>query len=244
MAGGYDSLNPKPRRFYKQAEVVATAAGGASSWAIALDGRTAKTPAGRPLVAPTEALAQRIAEEWSGQGEVIDVSRMPLTRWIFTTLDRKDGADQAMAKILADHAGADLLCYRAEGPAELVVLEAEAWDPILTWAEQSLGLVFVVTSGIMHRSQPEATLARVADLALALDPFRRTGLAFAAGLFGSAVLSFAVAQGRLGGEAAFDLSRLDEAHQAARWGVDAEAATRTASLRQDARTLQLWFNLL
>ncbi len=244
MAGGSDSPNPKPRRFYKQAEVVATEAGGVSSWAIALDGRTAKTPAGRPLVAPTEALAQHIADEWSVQGEVIDVSRMTLTRWAFTTLDRIDGSDQALANALADHADADLLCYRADAPAELVALEAEAWDPLLAWAEQSLGLIFVVTRGVVHRPQPEATLARVASLARGLDPFRRTGLAFAAGLFGSAILAFALSEGRLGGEAAFDLSRLDEAYQAARWGVDAEAATRTASLRQDARTLQLWFNLL
>jgi chaperone required for assembly of F1-ATPase len=169
---------------------------------------------------------------------------MTLTRWAFTTLDRIDGSDQALANALADHADADLLCYRADAPAELVALEAEAWDPLLAWAEQSLGLIFVVTRGVVHRPQPEATLARVASLARGLDPFRRTGLAFAAGLFGSAILAFALSEGRLGGEAAFDLSRLDEAYQAARWGVDAEAATRTASLRQDARTLQLWFNLL
>ena len=58
----------------------------------------------------------------------------------------------------------------------------------------------------------------------------------AAGLFGSAILALALQRGRLTGEAAFDLSRLDEAFQEEQWGVDAEAAVRSrVTLRQRRR---------
>ena len=55
-----------------------------------------------------------------------------------------------------------------------------------------------------------------------------TGLATAVPLFGSAVLGLAVHRGALTGQAAFDLSRLEEAFQEELWGVDADNAERTA----------------
>ncbi len=36
------------------------------------------------------------------------------------------------AAMLAAYGATDLLCYRAEGPLELVVRQAEAWDPLLS----------------------------------------------------------------------------------------------------------------
>ncbi|RZJ84190.1 MAG: ATPase, partial [Brevundimonas sp.] len=48
----------------------------------------------------------------------------------------------------------------------------------------------------------------------------------------------------LTGEAAFDLSRLDEAFQEGQWGVDAENAERTAARRAEAMLLERWFNAL
>jgi chaperone required for assembly of F1-ATPase len=67
------------------------------------------------------------------------------------------------------------------------------------------------------------------------------GLAFGAALFGSAVLGIALLRGWLSGEAAFELSRVDEAWQEEKWGVDAEAAERTARLRGEAAMLERWF---
>ena len=56
------------RRFYDQASTVAAAEG----FAVALDGKGVRTPAGRNLAAPTQALAQAIAAEWDAQRDVID----------------------------------------------------------------------------------------------------------------------------------------------------------------------------
>jgi len=237
MALRPDSPNPKPRRFYKAAAVAEQEAG----FAVTLDGRTAKTPAGGRLTLPTRALADAIADEWAAQGDAIDVAAMPLTRLVFTALDRAEDAHDALALSLARYAQADALCYFAEAPQDLVSRQIAEWSPVLDWAAQALGLHFVRTTGVVHTPQPPETLARVAELARALDGFSLTGLAFAAGLFESAILALAVQRKRLSGLEAYALSRLEEGYQEERWGVDAEAAVRVEGLRRDAAAVERWF---
>jgi chaperone required for assembly of F1-ATPase len=87
-------------------------------------------------------------------------------------------------------------------------------------------------------------VARVREMALALDDFALTGLAALVPLLGSAVLGLAVQRGVVSGELAFDLSRIDEAFQESRWGVDAENAARTAARRAEAALFDRWFRVL
>jgi len=236
----HDALN-RPKRFWKEASVGPREDAG---FPVLLDGRRAKTPAGAALVLPTEPLARLVAREWADSGEYVVYAAMPATRLAFTTIDRIGGARDAVAGEVAKYAGSDLLCYFAEEPSELYEREAAAWGPLLDWAEADLGLRFVRAAGIVHQSQPAETVERVKALALELDDFRLAGLSWAAGLFGSAVLAFALARGRLGGGEAFDLSRLDETFQNELWGVDEEAAERAAALRTEAELLERWFEAL
>jgi chaperone required for assembly of F1-ATPase len=53
-----------------------------------------------------------------------------------------------------------------------------------------------------------------------------------------------VHRGKLTGDAAFDLSRLDETFQEERWGVDHEAAERAPRMRAEAEMLDRWFAAL
>src|SRR5579859_6287831 len=73
----------KPRRFYKAVSVEAEGA----CLAVRLDGRTPRTPQGRPLVLPTRALADLIADEWRVQGDLIAYASMPATRLAHTAID-------------------------------------------------------------------------------------------------------------------------------------------------------------
>lgn len=231
---------PKPRRFYKAVDIQPQEGG----FGVRLDGRGAKTPGGRALIVPTERLARLLAREWDAQASEIVFDAMPATRLAFTTLDRAAEARAGMADEVARYADSDLLCYVAEEPLILAEREAEAWGPWLRWAETELGVALAPSIGISTRRQAPDAIDRVRMLAAELDDFALTGLTFAAGLYGSAVLAFAVARGELGGEDAFEVSRLDEAFQEERWGVDAEAAQRTERLRADARLVQAWFDAL
>lgn len=239
-AGFVDFAPDQVRRFWKAVSVEPDGQG----WAVRLDGRMPKSPAGHSLVLPTEGAAQLVAGEWAGQGEVLIPATMPATRLAFTAIDRVREAREAVADEITAYAGSDVICYLAETPDTLVERQARDWTPWRDWAERELGCVLVPVAGIVHRQQADETLAAVRKQALALDDYALTGVAMATPLLGSAVLAFAVQRGALSGAEAFDLSRLDEAFTEERWGVDAEAAERTEGLRAEAVMLERWFAAL
>lgn len=230
----------RPRRFFKAVNVGGVDGG----FAPLLDGRAPRTPAGGRLVVPTAALAGLLAEEWDAQIEVIDPAVMPLTRLAATTIDRIAGAREPVADEIAGYAGSDLLCYFAEAPDSLVAEQARRWGPWLDWAASELAMPLERAQGVLHQSQPAGSLARARALALALDPFTLTGVADLTALLGSAVLALAVQRGALDAGEAFELSRLDEAFQEARWGVDEEARQRTEGRRAHAILLGRWLSAL
>ena len=213
-------------------------------FAVLLDGRTLRGPKGAPTVLPNTALAELVAQEWEDQGATLELASMAGTRLANTALESVPLAREAIARQVADYAGTELLCYRAEDPEGLVARQTERWDPVLARAENELGLAFVRVAGIVHQPQPPDTLAAVEALALALDDFALTGLAFGVPLFGSAVLSIGLMRGWFGPDEAYDLSRLDEAWQEEKWGIDDEAAERTARLRGEAHLLGRWYAAL
>lgn len=196
------------------------------------------------MVTPTRALAEIIAQEWEGQGEILDVAGMHATRLANTAIDSVPEARAATAQSVADYVSSDLLCYFAEEPEALVARQTAQWEPVLQRAEGELGLSFVRAAGIIHRPQPEPTLVKVRDLAAALDDFRLAGVAFGASLYGSGVLALALQRGWLNGAQALALSRLDEIFQEEAWGVDEEAAERVARLAVESAMLDAWFRAL
>ncbi len=208
---------------------------------VMLDGRGLRGPKGSPTILPTRALADQVAEEWVRQGEQLALASMHAMRLANTALEATHHAREATAQSIADFAGSDLLCYYAVAPAGLLERQERLWGPILDRAEAELGLRFIRVAGIVHQAQPPETLESVRAMALELDDFGLTGLAFGAALFGSAALAIALQLGWLGGEEAFALSRVDEAWQEEKWGVDDEAAERTARLHGEAVMLDRWF---
>jgi chaperone required for assembly of F1-ATPase len=142
------------------------------------------------------------------------------------------------------YAGADLLCYFADGPARLIHRQENAWGPLLDWARDSHGLGFVRTAGIVHRPQPPETLARLAALLIPMDDFTLAAMAFAASLFGSAIVALALREGRIDADEAMAAARLDEIFQEEQWGVDAEAAARADAMAEDAVMLSALFAAL
>jgi len=229
------------KRFYAKAEVAPSETG----IAVTLDGRTPRSPEGRRLILPTRGMAELVAKEWAAQGAEIAPATMIATRLAWMGLAFADGEGREVAAArLGEYAGSDLLCYFADGPAALIEQQQRLWTPLIDWAESELGVVFSPARGIVHQAQPEATLQRFRDLAGAEDAFALAGLTAAAPLFGSAILAFALRRGWLEADAAFSLSRIDDAFQEERWGIDAEAAARVAAMANEALMLGRWFEAL
>jgi len=217
------------KRFYAAVTVLAEEGG----YGVRLDDRPLRTPGRAPLLLPCTALAEGVAEEWRAQGETIEPRAMPLTGLANAAIDQVAPDCALFARGLADYAGADLLCYRAEGPASLVAREAAAWDPLLDWARARYDVRFTLAAGIVHTPQPPETVARLREAIAGRGPFALAGLSPLVTIGGSLVAALAVAEGAVAAEEAFAATHLDEYWQAERWGEDAEAAEARAARKRD-----------
>jgi chaperone required for assembly of F1-ATPase len=234
MSGGW-----KSRRFWTEATVAPTGNG----FALHLDGRPARTPAKAPLVLPTAALAEAVASEWATQVGEIDPASMPLTRAANSAIDRVAPNRGEVARLIADHAGSDLICYRATEPRELIARQARVWDPLLAWAEQRFGLRPAVTEGIVHVAQPPEWIEATAREVGATDPFRMTGLYDLVAISGSFVIGFAVAEGAISDAEGWAASRIDEDWQVEQWGADDEALAAASQRRAAFETAARFWRL-
>jgi chaperone required for assembly of F1-ATPase len=228
------------RRFYKAATVM----GAESAWRVALDGREIKTPARRNLVLKSLGLAQAIAAEWEAQEAKVRPHTMPLMQIASTAIDR---VGPERARIVAETAGyaeTDLVCYRAEGPAELVARQAAAWDPLLDWVRERYDVSLRTASGVMAVDQPENALAGLRRVVESQDDLRLTALAVLVGATGSLAIGLAVLEKRLSPHEAVAAAQLDELYQAERWGSDPEAEARRAGLSADIVQARRFLDLL
>lgn len=217
------------KRFWKEAKAEAAEDG----WTVRLDGRPLRTPAKAPFLAPTRALAEAAAAEWAAQEAEVKPAEMPFTRAVNTAIDRTRPEWEAVAAAVAAYGGSDLLCYRAEGPEALRARQDAHWNPLLHWAEEAHGARLVTASGIVHRAQDEAALARLEAAVRRFDAFGLTALYDLTALSGSLVIALAVAQRRLDAGEGWRLSRLDESWNEEFWGVDDLAAATAARKARD-----------
>jgi chaperone required for assembly of F1-ATPase len=228
------------KRFWKEVSVKPEAGG----WTIELDGRPVKTPARSPLVVPTEMLGQAIADEWRSVGGTIDPRTMPLTGLANAAIDRVAPDRQAFAQGLARFAEADLACYRAEGPRELVERQEQAWDKLLAWGRRRYDVDFATTCGVVHVAQPDATVERLTHAVAALDAFHLAGLSPLVTIGGSLVAALAVLEKAITPDEAWAAVSIDERWQLEQWGVDSEAEIALENRSRDFFAAARFLDLL
>ena len=210
---------------------------------LALDGRPVRTPGRTPLLLPTPALAEAVAEEWRAVRETIDPRAMPLTGLANAAIDRVAPAHDSFAAGLAAFGASDLLCYRADAPEPLRERQAAAWDPLLAWAQRRYDVHFTVTAGVMPQPQPPATLARLDEAVAARSDWELAGLSPVVTISGSLIAALALLEGAASIETVWAAAQVDEAWQAEQWGQDSLAVqareNRWADLSAAARFLAL-----
>ena len=228
------------KRFWKDVGVEREGDG----WAIQLDGRPVKTPARAALVVPAKSLADGIADEWRAVGEKIDPRAMPLTGLANAAIDRVAPHPQDFAQAVARYAEADLACYRADRPRELVSRQEEEWDWLLSWARRRFDVDFVTTSGVTHVDQAQATVERLSHAVAALDPFRLAGLSPLVTVGGSLIAGLAVLEKAIKSDRAWHAVSVDERWQLEQWGSDAEAELALANGQRDFLAAAKFLDLL
>ena len=219
----------KQKRFWTNVGVAEVDGG----FAVQLDGRGVKTPAKAPLNVPTKALADAIAAEWEAQEGVVNPNLMPFTRSANASIDKVMIQHGEVADMLAAYGDADLLCYRATDPIELVERQSEQWDPVLAWAASELDASLMTRQGIMHIPQGEKTLRILSDRTHALTAYQLAAFHDLVSLSGSLILGFATAYGYAAVDELWNKSRLDELWQEEQWGPD-EAAQALSDVKKAA----------
>jgi chaperone required for assembly of F1-ATPase len=196
------------------------------------------------LVLPTSALAEEIAAEWAAQGEELAPASMPMMRMACAAIDLL--SDQREREILemATYGETEMLCYRAERPAELIARQEAIWQPLLDWAAQDLDAPLVSTAGIVHSGQPEASLQALRRRIESFDNMALAALSVAVRSSGSLIIGLALHAGRLDSEVAYEAAELDASYQIALWGEDAEASRRRAGVKADIAAAERFFRAL
>lgn len=229
-----------PKRFYEAVRIKRVQNG----HAILLDGKPLRTPARAELVLPTRALAKAVAGEWDAQDENIEPETMPLTKRANTALDQVRGREGAVVEEIVAYAASDLLCYRAEGPEGLLELQRGHWDPVLAWVEGEFGARFKTQAGVSHITQPQASLAHIAEAFAAYDFYELATLHAMTTLTGSALLVLAHGCGKLIADELWAAAHVDEDWQISQWGEDGEAQTRRILRRAEFDTESRFWKLL
>ncbi len=211
-----------PRRFYKQACVGEQD----GFFRVELDGRATRTPGKAPVLVPSMELAQLMANEWEAQAQFIDARTMPLVRLVNSAIEGGEAATVALRAEVIKYAGNDLLLFRAESPRELVKLQERHWDAVLVDLSRYFTVKFQPTIGIIHRDQPENTLARLAQSLAGADHFVLSAMVSITGLTGSALLAIALRHGLIDQQAGWAAAHVDEDYNALMWGADHEALAR------------------
>lgn len=210
------------KRFWKETAVQAAEDG--AGFEVRLDGRMVRTPAKTPLVLPTRTMAEAVASEWDAQEGKINPLSMPVTRGANAALDKVAAQHTEVSDMIADYGDSDLLCYRAASPVELVERQAQAWNPLLDWAETALGARLLPRTGVIHQPQESGAIAALRGQVHALDPFELAAFHDLVAMSGSLVIGFAALHEYAPITQLWDVSRVDENWQIEQWGEDDEAA--------------------
>ncbi len=217
------------KRFFQSVDVNADG----DVYRVVLDGRPIRTPEGSEVVLPTRALADRVASEWAAQEETISPLTMPATRLACTAVDKVAPVRDAVIDQLTRYGENDLLCYRSEGPDDLIAHQAKSWQPILDWLQATHGVALNVTHGIVHVPQPGDSIAKLGALITRFDDFKLAGFGELTQLTGSLALALSFMDGEVSGESLFLASQLDDDWQADKWGEDSEAVARRKNLQNE-----------
>ncbi len=218
----------KAKRFWKEARVEQVPDG----FTVRLDERPIKTPAKRALVLPTRGYAEVVAAEWDAQEGEIKPDLMPATKTANAALDKVAVQHGEVADMLADYGDSDLLCYRADRPDDLIARQNAHWDPMLDWAERTLGARLKTRTGVMHVPQDPRALEVLRQRTHALSAFELAAFHDLVSLSGSLILGFAASLEARPATEIWALSRLDEEWQAEQWGRDDAAEAMAAVKKQ------------
>ncbi|WAT19127.1 ATP12 family chaperone protein [Aurantiacibacter sp. MUD11] len=223
------------KKFWKDVSVEERDGG----WQVTLDGRAIRTQGGQQQVAPSRALADLVAGEFAAQGEEIDTRSFVFRDMVDYALDIVAKQREATVTQLLEYAQTDTLCYRADPDEPLYKRQQELWEPLVSACEATHGIRLERASGIIHRPQPEDSIAALRQRLEAEDHFSLAGLQTITSLAASLVVALAALEDQADTTALFAAANAEQDWQAELWGWDfAAEEARKAKLEAFEKAAQ------
>jgi chaperone required for assembly of F1-ATPase len=217
------------RRFWR----AVTLSRGGGGWQVALDGRGMLTQGCRlPQTVPNRALGELLAAEWESQGEEVDPASFPARDLADFAIDEIAFDQNAAIARLLPYADTDTLCYRAHPDEPLHDHQRREWDPLIERLADRVGARLKPVSGIVHRPQDGAALARLRKLLETYDPFTLAAMETMASLSASLTVPLLFIEDAGDPGTLWDAAELEQRWQRERWGEDEEAAANAARRRE------------
>lgn len=188
------------------------------SYGITLDGRILKTPAKKELRLPSQALAIAIAAEWECQRGRIDTELMPLMSIAATALDQPQHRSVVIQTMLSFLPSDPAVC-RLEPDGNLSVKQSNAFDPILSWVQSSIGAKLEPTHSIFGAKISEEDLATFREYLETFDQWELASAEQLAASCKSLCLAIAAVRGNFSIKQVLETARVEEDHQIEEWGL-------------------------
>lgn len=215
-----------------------------SGFQIFLDEKPIETPNKNLIVVPTKKLADALAKEWKTQKKVVGFKKMVFNKLVNSSIDQVTVSRTSIIEILIEYGDTDLLCYRAEDPPDLCLLQETQWGPVLNWLEKTFSINLKVYSGVIYEPQEEQQLQQLKNILQVYSDFEIAALHELVTISGSLIIGLAVKNKALTLQEAWNRAILDESWQMQKWGKDQESLDRLNLRRKEFNAAYDFLKLL
>lgn len=222
------------KKFWKIIEIQKNSS---KSFQILLDKKKLKTPLKNELILSNQIIANEVLKEWDQNFDIINTENLVFYGLLSTAIDRIHEQRDAYISDIINFIDTDLICYRAEGPYDLVSLQNQNWNPILLLIEKYTKVNINIFKGIMPLEQDLKVHAEIKHFIINLSDVQISVLHRITNLIGSVFLSICILKKDLSKKQAYEFAFLDELWQAKNWGYEEEASIKRNKIRIELNRL-------
>ena len=215
-----------------------------NSFEIFLDKRILKTPMQKDLIFSNYKIAKETALEWDINEKEINTENMVFYGLISTAIDKINHDKVLYIENVLGFINTDLICYRADGPNELVDLQNSSWNPIISFIKKYIDVELKFFIGVMPSKQSLEIFIRLKTLINSFSDIEISALHRMTNLTGSIFISICILNGDILKNEAFELSFLDELWQAKNWGVEEESLDKRDKIAKELNRIISFVELI
>ena len=215
-----------------------------NSFEILLDKRILKTPMQKNLIFSNYKIAKETALEWDIDEKEINTENMVFYGLISTAIDKICNDKVLYIENVLGFINTDLICYRADGPNELVDLQNSSWNPIISFIKKYIDVEVETFIGVMPSKQSLEIFIRLKTLINSFSDIEISALHRMTNLTGSIFISICILKGDVLKNEVFELSFLDELWQAKNWGIEEESLDKRDKIANELNRIISFVELI